>query len=65
MTEQGTSILEVNHKDGYAVLNRPVYTYNDGFMPLVPDYKARLPLETNENPLQISAAEPKTLAERR
>ena len=43
LKEKGTYILEVNHKDGYALLNRPIYVYNEGVLPLIPDFKFRLP----------------------
>ena len=43
LKEEGTYILEVNHKDGYALLNRPIYVYNDGVLPLIPDFEFRVP----------------------
>ena len=35
---QGTYILELNHKSGYAVMNRPLYVYESNHFPIVPDF---------------------------
>ena len=43
LREEGTYILEINHKDGYALLNRPIYVYDEDFLPLIPDFEFRLP----------------------
>lgn len=48
--KEGTYIIEINHADGYAVLNQPVYV---GFKiyPLLPDFEDLKPYKTDRGGL--------------
>lgn len=37
--EEGTYIIEINHQQGFAVLNRPIYAQEG--IPIIPDFEAR------------------------
>ena len=59
----GNHILEINHYDGYALLNRPVYVYGPGYYPLIPDFTLRVPRITN--PMAVAMTQPRTLPQQR
>ena len=45
LDEEGAYILEINHEDGFAVVNRPIYVQKG--VPIVPDFEARKDKITN------------------